>query len=854
MEYARVAALREALGCAEPLAWTLVRRGLDDPEEARAFLAADGPLDPPTDLPGVAQAADRLSRAIAAGENVVIHGDYDCDGISSTAMLARALRARGGKVTTFLPSRFTDGYGVSMATVERLADEGARLLVCVDCGTTATDELTRAHDLGLDTIVLDHHLAAGARPPGILVNPALGRPSDALPSAAGVVLKVTRRLAELDPPGTLGAGAGAEIDLAALATVADAVPLRGENRRVVAQGIAAIREHPRPGIRALLAAAGQDPQTVDARTLGFTIGPAINAAGRIDHPDTALGLLLETDAEVARPVAERLWNLNMERREIERAITDEAIAQFEASPPEHREAAAIVVGGEGWHEGVVGIVASRLTDRYERPAVVISIDGADAKGSGRSVPGVDLHGLVSRSDAVLTRWGGHEGAVGLSLARDDIPAFRDALSQAAEGERHAIERSRVRAVDTVVGGADLSLAGAEAFEALAPYGRGNPAVSMLIPGVALSGVGTMGADGRHLQVGFRAGGVRARAVAFSQGHRAPGIDPDARHDLVAGLSIERWQETVAPRVTLRGLDRLDERPPEQAQGLRAALSAAAPLRPIRELVLADRRAEADEDPAGPEIAPGRIVDARGAGALSRVIALSAADGGVLVVSAHAARREVALAGVLAPRRLGIERVAVLSADREPAAALEVIEDPRGGPLLALADYGALHAFAPRADLHVVALDPPTDPAQTSALTRQGAESWLHLVWGPEERAFTRDVLFERTDLRELARLCWQPLQSAQEGGWDALQEALVPIIERAGLAATTAALCALNEAGLCVADAAGMRIVPGAPRADLTRTPAAEAAAARRRAGEAYLERVDTIDVAARAVVGAAPA
>ena len=288
--YGDVARVREALDCPEALAWTLVRRGLSDPETAREFLAADGALDPPGDLAGVTDAAQRLVRAIERGETITVHGDYDCDGISSTAMLTRSLRARGGEVTTFLPSRFTDGYGVSGENVEKLAEAGTRLLVCVDCGTTAVDALTLAHERGMDTIVLDHHLAAGRRPPGILANPALGRGHDALPSAAGVVLKVTRALAELDGDGRLGVDPLAELDLAALATVADAVPLRGENRRLVAQGITAIKEHPRVGIRALLDAAGADHRSTDARTLGFTIGPAINAAGRLDHPSRALEL------------------------------------------------------------------------------------------------------------------------------------------------------------------------------------------------------------------------------------------------------------------------------------------------------------------------------------------------------------------------------------------------------------------------------------------------------------------------------------------------------------------------------------------------------------------------------------
>jgi len=842
VQYEDVARLRESLGCPEPLAWTLVRRGLTDPQEAKAFLSADAPLDPPTDLAGVEEAAERLADAIARSEQIVVHGDYDCDGISSTAMLARAVRSRGGKLTTFLPSRFTDGYGVSMTTVERLAREGGQLLVCVDCGTTARDELERAHELGMQTIVLDHHLAGGVRPPGILANPAMGQPRGALPSAAGVVLRVVRQLAALDGPDVLSVDPLDEIDLAALATVADAVPLRDENRRVVAQGIAAIRERPRPGIRALLDAAGQDYRSVDARTLGYTLGPAVNASGRLDHPDRALGLLLETDRDAARPVAERLWELNTERREIERRITDDAIAQFEASPDEHQAAAAIVVGGEGWHEGVVGIVASRLAERYERPAIVISIDGDAAKGSGRSVPGVDLHGLVSQSDDVLTKWGGHEGAVGLSLARDDIPALRDALCEAAEGARAAIERSRVKIVDAVAAGSDLSLAGAEAFEALAPYGRGNPSVSLLIPGASIRGVGTMGADGRHLQVGLTAGGVRSRAVGFSLGHRAASINPEQRHDVVAGLSIERWQETVGPRVTLRGLDALEDRAPERARGLRVALASTQPLRDLRAAALADARAPGQASTSAPTA---RVVDTRGTGALSRVVALSAADNGLIVVTSDAVKREVALRTVLAPRRLGCERVAVVSADRDPVAARAVLDDPQGGALLAIVDYAALEEIAPGDEVHLLALDPPSGPEDTRRLLAAAGGGWLHLAWGPEEQTFARQVLTTRTDLRALARQLWPVLRDCDDTSWAALAEGLVPGMEHAGIRAVALALRALGEAGLCELSEDGVQVVPGAPLADLAATPTGSLVARERSDGERYLDRAETLDIQA---------
>lgn len=837
--YGDVARVRDSLGCPEPLAWTLVRRGLSDPEAAREFLAADGALDPPAALAGVAESAERLARAVDRGERITVHGDYDCDGISSTAMLTRALRARGGIVDTFLPSRFTDGYGVSSENVEKLAEAGTQVLVCVDCGTTAVEALTLAHERGMDTIVLDHHLAGGRRPPGLLANPALGRGDDALPSAAGVVLKVARALSALDGDERLSVDPLAELDLAALATVADAVPLRGENRRVVAQGIKAIRENPRVGIKALMDAAGADHRSTDARTLGFTVGPAVNAAGRLDHPSRALDLLLETDPGAARPVAERLWALNSERRDIERQITEEAIAQFEASPDEIRQGAAIVVGSEGWHEGVVGIVASRLTERFERPAIVISINGDQAKGSGRSVPGVDLHGLVSQADEVLTGWGGHEGAVGVQLLPGDIATLRRDLMRSAEGARADIERSRVKRVDAVVAGADLSLGSAEALEQLAPFGRGNAGVSLLIPGAGITGVSTVGQDGRHLRLGLASGGTTSRSIGFSMGHRAPQIDQALRHDVVAGLAIERWQDTVGPRVTLKGIDPLPERDPRRAKDVRAALASDASRR-----TLSDMLVELDGD-ARPVAGrrPQAVVDVRGSGSLARVVALSGADNGVVAVVGRTELREPLFSGVLAPSRLRSERLVSFSGDRDAAAARELLDDPRGGAVLGMSDYGSLNDLTLPDGVHLVAVDPPGSANEASALLACAGGGWLHMAWGEEEVAFALQQAASSGDLRAVAARLW-PLLSAERLSWDQAAKDMAGVIDASGRRTVGAAVAALAESGLVDVSGDGVRRVDGAPRADLTVTQAARRAAERALQRREYLATAATLQLA----------
>lgn len=846
VEFSRVLALQEALGVPEPLAWTLVRRGLGDPEAAAEFMRADGPLDPPEALPGVADAADRLVLALERGERVAVHGDYDCDGVCSTAVLTRSLRSAGGDVVTFLPSRFTDGYGVRPETVDVLAGRGVRLLVCVDCGTTAVDALERAVEHGMDTIVLDHHLAAGIRPPGIIANPALGVPSDDPPAAVGVVFMVVRALADRLGPRLLGPSPDDEVDLVALATVADAVPLVGQNRRLVARGLAAMRRAPRPGIQALCRAAGIDPRTLDARHLGFSLGPSVNAAGRLTHADEALQLMLATDVEAALPLARRLWDLNTERRDVERRITDEAVMQVEAMPDELRDADAIVVSGEGWHEGVVGIVASRLVDRFERPAIVISRDGDVAKGSGRSLPGVDLHDLVGRADATLTRWGGHAGAVGLQLASADVATFRDQLLEAAAGIRGVIARARIRPVDAVVGARDLTLENAEALQALAPYGRGNPAVRLLMPGCRTEAVGTVG-QGRHLSLRLVCGGAHARAVGFAQGHRASRIADGDRFDAHVSLGVERYQDLTGAKVVMERLERVTAGTPVAgacAPACDAACTARRGIADVRDMVLAGG---APDGPAAPEPAapPLSVSDHRDTGtAMARIAALAGADGGVAVVVADVPRRRAVLDDVLAAGRLGLE-AAVLAGTRCAAGALAArARAADGRPALMLVDHDSLPHTPIPDDMHLLVLDPPRSPGETAWIRAAAAGRHLHLAWGVEEAGLAEIQIEDRLALRPHAAAVWRTLRDGVARAWDAdLEQALLGT-EGAlrDPRAVADALVALAEIGMVLVGPEGVRAAPDAPPRPLDEAPRARRAAERLEAARAYLALAPTLD------------
>jgi single-stranded-DNA-specific exonuclease len=844
--YARVRTLRDSLEIPEALAWTLVRRGLDTPELAREFIDADGPLEAPETLSGVGEIADRLLLALGRAERIAIHGDYDCDGVCSTAVLARPLQAAGAEVVTYLPSRFTDGYGVRVETVERLADEGIAVLVCVDCGTSAVDALTRAVELGIDPIILDHHLAGGVRPPGLIANPALGQVLEDAPAAAGVVFAVVRALSARIGARLLGPDPDRELDLVALATVADAVPLVGQNRRLVIRGLAEMRKAPRTGIRALCEAAGIDPRTLDARALGYTLAPVINAAGRLRHPEAALALLLEDDPGRARAIADELWLLNAERREVEQAITAEAIAQIEASPAEIRNANAILAIGDGWHEGVVGIVASRLVDHFDRPAIVLARDDEGAKGSGRSLPGLDLHDLLGRASSRLTRWGGHSGAVGLQLPADQVAAFRSEFLAAAESLGPVLERARVRTVDAVVGARELTLETAEAFEALAPYGRGNPQPRLLMPACTAEAAGLMGKGGRHLNVRLHCGGAHLRAVGFGHGHRLDDLTDGERVDVHVALGIERYQGLVGPRVSI---DRLEPVRPAATPAVTCApacdlaCTARVGLAQIRQRVDAPRPEAATPEPTRP---PRGIEDERGTGtALVRIAALAGADAGVAVVVADVPRRRSMLEDVLHPERIGVE-LAVIGGIR---CALEPLGERMARAArrasITVVDYAALTQITLPTEAHLVVLDPPGDPDQARWLRAHAADRFIHLIWTDHEIAFARLIARERWDLRPLAQRIWRDLVARTRWHWDAECEAALlggdDGIRHPDAVADT--LAAFLELGLIECGPDGLGILTPTERRPLEQAARVAAATARLAAISEYLDRAATLDL-----------
>jgi single-stranded-DNA-specific exonuclease len=551
-------ALAQELGLSEITASVLVRRGYGDPAEARAFLAGEQPPHDPFLLGDMRSAVEQIRAAVAAGKRICVHGDYDVDGICATALAVLVLRELGADVEWHLPSRFDEGYGVSGQTLERLADDGCGLVLTVDCGITAVEEVRRARELGLEVIVTDHHRPSDELPECTIV---ATRPSDyPFPDlcGTGVVYKLGQALLGMDADALFR-----QLDLVALATIADVVPLVGENRSLTIAGLRTLARTQRPGLRALMKAAHVDPATVDSGHVGFRLAPRINAAGRLGHPRAALELLLTEDADEARRLADRLEELNRDRQAVEDKILRAAIAQVEEWPEAKRRRRAYVVWGEDWHEGVIGIVASRLVERYHRPVVLIAGTDALWKGSGRSIPSFDLHAALGACSQFLERFGGHRAAAGLAIVPEWVEPFADAFAAQAEGLLTPDDLVPTTIVDAVLArGAKLTLDLCEELRRLAPFGLGNPDVTLLAPGCELGDLASVG-DGKHLRFRVQRDGRDAGgAIAFGQGTQLDRYRRVGRYDVAFRLQANHWNGTVAPQLVVRRVfdadDRFDE--------------------------------------------------------------------------------------------------------------------------------------------------------------------------------------------------------------------------------------------------------------------------------------------------------
>jgi single-stranded-DNA-specific exonuclease len=533
--------LARAAGVDPAVARLLILRGITDADAAGRFLRPSlEHLHDPMRLAGMREAVDRLLKAVASGERIAVHGDYDVDGITATIILRRTLEMLGGEVVHFVPDRMKDGYGLNTPAIERLHAEGAGVVVSVDCGIRGAEAARRAKELGVDLIITDHHEPDEELPPALaVVNPKrrdCTYPDKNL-AGVGVALKLVQAL-------TARAGRSAWlpafVKIAAIGTLADVVPLVGENRVIAKLGLEALSTGPhKAGLRALIESAGLAGKPIDSYHVTFMLAPRVNAAGRMSSPDIALRLLLAADdamIEEARELAGQLNAENERRQQEERSILAEA-RKAVAHDPDIGARAALVVAGEGWHRGVIGIVASRLVDAFHRPAVVISIDGDTAHGSCRSIPGFDMLEALTACSAHLDQFGGHRAAAGLTISRSRIRAFREDLTRWAD-ERLGPDdlRPRLR-IDGQLGFRQITPRLYDGISQLAPFGAGNPKPMFWTPSAQIAD-GPRRVKERHLSMSLRHDGVALRGIFWRAAERADDIAA-ARDGLDVAYTIER---------------------------------------------------------------------------------------------------------------------------------------------------------------------------------------------------------------------------------------------------------------------------------------------------------------------------
>jgi single-stranded-DNA-specific exonuclease len=516
-------ALAEALHLHPAVARLLCMRGLRDPEVAAKFLNPSlDHLHDPFLLADMGKAVDRVERALAAKERIAIHGDYDVDGITSTVILRRALEMLGGDVVHFIPERLRDGYGLQAAAIDRLHAEGVHLIISVDCGIRGTEAALRARELGVDLIITDHHEPEGTLPPALaVINPK--RHDCAYPdknlAGVGVALKLVQALCQR-------AGKSkwlpAFVKIAAIGTLADVVPLVGENRVIAKLGLGSLSTGRHAvGLRALLEASGLTGKKIDSYHVGFILAPRVNAAGRMSTPDIATRLLLSTDEsaiEEARGLAHQLNEENLKRQVEEADLVAQAKKAIDTDPSIGAHT-VLVVGGEGWHRGVIGIAASKLVDAYAKPAIVLSIDGDVAHGSCRSIPAFDMLDALERCADLFLRFGGHKQAAGLTMDAARVPEFRARINAHANAVLEPDQlRPRLR-IDGLLNFNHITPDLVDGLNAMAPFGMANPRpIFHAMPVEIVDGPRPL--KGRHLKMTFRQDGRSFRAIAWRAAERA----------------------------------------------------------------------------------------------------------------------------------------------------------------------------------------------------------------------------------------------------------------------------------------------------------------------------------------------
>lgn len=541
------------------VATVLLNRGIAV-SDFRQFLtkSKQGILNPLSML-DMDKAVERICCAIRSGESIVVYGDYDVDGITSTALLYDTIKSLGGNVDYYIPDRKDEGYGINIMAVNRLIKNGVKLLITVDCGITAVGEVEFAKLQGMDVIITDHHTCKERIPEAAaaVVNPK--RPDDEYEfeglAGVGVAFKVSMGVAM-----AMGKNAGEffekYVDLAAIGTIADVVPLINENRVIVDRGLQLLQEPQRPGLMALLEIAGMADKKVNCATIAFGLAPRLNAAGRMGSATTAVELLLTSDPRRAKEIAEELDAVNKKRQETEYEIHRDAVEMI-ASDKDFSKKKVVVLAKEGWHNGVIGIVASRITETYHRPCILISLTDGVGKGSGRSVQGFNLFEALGDSADLLTNYGGHAIASGLGIEESNIEVFTKRINEYAE--KNLTEDAMVPQIkiDATVKGETLTMATAKTLAVLEPFGMGNETPVFAVTDARVVSVSGVGADKKHIRMVIDKDGIRVNCIGFGLGELANNITPSMRVDIAFKIDINNYMGKESLQLVLSDIKTSD---------------------------------------------------------------------------------------------------------------------------------------------------------------------------------------------------------------------------------------------------------------------------------------------------------
>ncbi len=535
----------------------LWRRGLRTPAEVAAFLQPDyGQLADPFLFRDMSPAVELIIAAVQRRQPITVYGDYDADGVTATAVMVEALSALGAMVTWYLPERLAEGYGLHQDVIEKLSRDGTKLLIAVDCGTTNVREVNAACDLGLAVIILDHHHQPAELPPAeAIINPAFH--DETYPfrglSSAGVAFTVVRGLLQATEAGRRvgrSLNAGWEkwlLDLVAISTVADMMPLRGENRTLVRWGLTVLRKTKRPGLRALFEVMGTQLEQADEYTIGFQIGPRLNAAGRLHHASLALHLLLTKNSGQARDLARQLQELNQDRQKLTELAVSEALEQITATG----EQAAYTAFAPHWSPGILGLVAGRLVERVWRPVLVMTENDGRIIGSGRSIPGFDIMRAMDAGQEHFLRFGGHPGACGFTLTSPDRRESFERWWREFIGQQLAdVKLEKTLTIDGPAALSDFTDRALDLLETLGPYGVDHPRPALLLGRAEVQAISVAGAQQQHLRLTIRQNRAIARCIGFRQGQRAGELTPGQSIDVVVEASWNVWRDQKEPQLKI----------------------------------------------------------------------------------------------------------------------------------------------------------------------------------------------------------------------------------------------------------------------------------------------------------------